>query len=289
TSAANNLWQYRVRNMFSVMIICLSFLTVGIFLSLSNNLQYSARSVSQNLVIVFFLDNNLSSEKITAIGEEITQSGLFTKSEFINRDLALSHFKGKFPDLEDILENLNTNPFPASYEATLDQAHLDSEDTRDFLDRIRSREGIEDIQFNREWVERMESLSRLVRAIGYFLGSILIFASFLIISNIIKLNVMARKNEIEILKLVGASNTFIRIPFLLEGFFLGMLGGMLSLLFLFLVTKLFPLYLGSSLGVLSELIRFRFLTLPQCLALIGAGSIIGLIGSSSSLAKFLKI
>ena len=270
------------------MIICLSFLIVGVFLSLSNNLKHTAQSVSQNLVIVFFLENDASEAEIAAIGEEIIDSGLFTGSNFISREQALTQFKGKFPDLEDIIDNLNRNPFPASYEATFDQPHLDSQETREFLDRIRSMGGIEDIQFNRQWIERMESMSRLIRAIGYFLGSILIFASFLIISNIIKLNVMARKDEIEILKLVGASNSFIRIPFLMEGFCLGMLGGLVSILLLFTVTKLFPLYMGSSLGVLSELIRFRFLTLPQCLALIGAGSLIGFLGSSTSLAKFLR-
>ena len=86
----------------------------------------------------------------------------------------------------------------------------------------------------------MQSLSRLASAIGFFLGGILILASFFIISNVIKLNVFSRKDEIEILRMSGATNTFIRIPFLLEGVVLGFLGGLLSLLLLLVLIRIFP-------------------------------------------------
>jgi cell division transport system permease protein len=81
---------------------------------------------------------------------------------------------------------------------------------------------------------------------------------------------------------------FIRIPFLTEGILLGVLGGLFSLLLLFIVIKLFPVYLGSSLGILKELINFRYLTFSQSLALIFSGAVIGFFGSLSSIAKFLK-
>jgi len=92
----------------------------------------------------------------------------------------------------------------------------------------------------------------------------------------------------EILRLVGATNTFIRIPFLIEGIILGILGGLLSLILLFLLIKIFPFYLGTSLGVLQELINFRYLSLAQTAMLISGGAIIGFLGSFSSLARFLK-
>jgi len=125
--------------------------------------------------------------------------------------------------------------------------------------------------------------------VGFFLGGILVLASFFIISNIIKLNVLARKSEIEILRLTGATNFFIRTPFLIEGIILGFLGSLCSLLLLAFITKLFPLYLGASLGTLTELISFRYLSLSQCLSVITGGSVIGFSGSYSSLARFLNI
>ena len=150
-------------------------------------------------------------------------------------------------------------------------------------------DGSEDVQFNRDWVERMQSLSRLAKAIGFFLGGILALASFFIISNVIRLNVFAHKEEIEILRMVGGTNLFIRVPFLLEGIILGAMGALISLALLFLLVKFFPLYLGASLGALEEIINFRYLSLTQISILIAGGVTIGFLGSLSSLARFLKV
>lgn len=285
----NNLWQYRVRNVFSVTIICLSFLIVGIFLSLSNNLQYTAQQISKNMVIVFFLKKDLSEKDRNTIGEKLKKSSEVIKTQFISSEQALGKFLEKFPELQGIVNNLKINPFPPSFEATLKEKILSSDETQSFIQSMQNMKGIDDVQFNKDWVERMQSLSRLAKAVGFFLGGILILASFFIISNVIKLSVFARKDEIGILRLVGATNTFIRIPFLLDGIIMGILGGMLSLFVLFLVIKLFPLYLGSSLGALNELINFRYLSLSQSISLIGAGAVIGFLGSLSSLAQFLKV
>ena len=137
-----------------------------------------------------------------------------------------------------------------------------------FVEQMHNTKGIVDIQYNREWVERMQSLSRLARAVGFFLGGILILASFFIISNVIKLNVFARRNEIEILRFVGATNSFIRVPFLMEGITLGMLGGLLSLALLYSLIQIFPFYLGRSLGALQEIVNFRYLSFAQGLSIV---------------------
>ena len=138
-----------------------------------------------------------------------------------------------------------------------------------FVEGMRKRPGVTDVLFNQDWVEKMQGFSRLAGAIGAFLGGILILTSFFIISNVVKLNVFARKNEIEILRMVGGTNLFIRIPFWLEGITLGLLGSLLSLGLLFIVIRLFPVYLGASLGALQELLRFRYPDLTQAVALLG--------------------
>lgn len=284
----NNLWQFRARNVFSVTIICLSFLIVGIFVSLSNNLQYTAQQLSQDMAVVFFLNKDISPIDREAITRELEKSPLVQKTQFVSSEEAMEKFLTKFPNLQGIIDNLKLNPFPSSYEISLRERDLTYEETQPFIDKMRGMKGIEDVQFNKDWVEKMQSLSRLARAVGFFLGGILVLASFFIVSNVIKLNVIARKDEIEILRFVGGTNTFIRIPFLTEGIILGALGGILSLLLLFVVIKLFPIYLGSSLGILNELINFRNLTFSQSFALILSGAVIGLFGSLSSIAKFLK-
>lgn len=284
----NSLWQYRVRNLFSITIICLSFLILGVFLSLSNNLKFMAEQVSQNMAVVFFLDKDVSEDQLRTIEEKLTLSPLVLQANFISAREAVTKFDQRFPELQGIVENLKSNPFPPSFEATLKENLLSSDVSAEFIAEMMTLPGVEDVQFNRDWIERMQSLSRLASAIGFFLGGILILASFFIISNVIKLNVFSRKDEIEILRMSGATNTFIRIPFLLEGVVLGFLGGLLSLLLLLVLIGIFPLYLGGSLGALKELISFRYLTFPQSVNIMFGGAAIGLIGSLTSLARFLR-
>ena len=285
----NSLWQYRVRNIFSIGIICLSFLIVGVFFSLSNNLQYLANQLSENMVVVFFLDPGVSPQQLGLVEERIKAAPAVIHLKFISREQALERFKKNFPELDEILKNLSSNPFPASFEATLRKEALLSAEIPAFIRQVKGLAGVEDVQFNRDWVDKMQSLSRLAKAIGFLLGGILVLASFFIISNVIRLNVFARKNEIEILRLVGATNTFIRLPFLLEGLTLGILGSTLSLILLFLLVKLFPLYLGHSLGALQQMISFRYLSVAQSAGLIGGSALMGFMGSLTSLARFLKI
>jgi cell division transport system permease protein len=241
------------------------------------------------MVAVFFLSKDTPEKELTQIEQTLKKFHLVTSVQFIGSEQALKKFKIDFPELRQIIDNLKINPFPSSFEVSLSEKALTSNEILGFIDEMINMKGIEDVQFNRDWVEKMQSFSRLTKAVGLFLGGILILASFFIISNVIKLSVFARKDEIEILRMVGATNTFIKTPFLLEGMVLGICGSLFSLIFLFLLAKIFPFYLGTSLGVLNELIRFRYLTLPQSLSLVGGGAFIGFSGSLSSLSRFLKI
>jgi cell division transport system permease protein len=247
-----------------------------------------AEQVSQNMAVVFFLEKDIAPDEIQTIEEKLTGSPLVLKANFISSQDAVTKFNEKFPELQGIVENLDSNPFPPSFEATLKENLLSSDFTAEFIAEMGILPGVEDVQFNRDWIERMQSLSRLASAIGFFLGGILILASFFIISNVIKLNVFSRKDEIEILRMSGATNTFIRIPFLLEGVVLGFLGGLLSLLLLLVLIRIFPLYLGGSLGALRDLINFRYLSVAQSVNIVLGGAGIGFMGSLTSLARFLK-
>ena len=285
----NNLWQFRTRNVFSVTIICLSFLTVGIFLSLSNNLRATARELARNMTVAFYLDKGLSATGVDAVRREIGQPPFIESVRVVTPEEALERFRVSFPELADIVAGLQTNPFPTSIELKVNARASDSKEVVAFVEAMKSRQGVTDVLFNQDWVDKMQGFSRLAGAIGAFLGGILILTSFFIISNVVKLNVFARKNEIEILRFVGGTNLFIRIPFWLEGITLGFLGSLLSLVLLFVVVHLFPIYLGASLGALQDLLRFRYPDLTQAAALLGGGAATGFIGSATSVSKFLKV
>ncbi|MCJ7612318.1 MAG: permease-like cell division protein FtsX [Candidatus Aminicenantes bacterium] len=239
--------------------------------------------------VVFFLERGLPADLQRAIIREIEKSAYVAETREVSPEQARERLRVKFPELREVLMDIGTSPFPPSIEATLKKEDKDAAEVGRFLDQMRNTRGVVDIQYNRDWVERMQSLSRLARAVGFFLGGILVLASFFIISNVIKLNVFARRNEIEILRFVGATNTFIRIPFLLEGITLGVLGGLLSLALLGILISLFPFYLGQSLGALKDIINFRYLSIGQSLSLITGGGLMGFLGSLTSLQRFLKI
>jgi cell division transport system permease protein len=288
-AAATNLWNFRGRNFISVLIISFSFLIIGLFLALSNNLTYLGQQLSNNLAISFFLDKNLNSEELENIKTQILASALVETINFIPAEEAFRRFAANFPELKEILDNLKSNPFPPAYEVRLKKNVTSLLAITTFIENIKRLKGVIDVQFNQEWVEKMESLSRIVKAIGFFLGGILILAAFFIISNVVRLNVFARKNEIEILRLVGATNTFIRIPFLLEGSVLGLLGSLISMAILFLLIKIFPVYVGSTLGAARELFALRPLTSEQLIWLIIGGTITGTLGSVTSVSRFLRV
>jgi cell division transport system permease protein len=285
----NNLWQFRTRNIFSVTIICLSFLTVGIFMSLANNLRATARELSSNMTVAFYLDKGLSASAVEAVRQEIGKPAFVESVRVVTPDEALARFRASFPELADIVAGLKANPFPASIELRVNAKASATKEVIAFVEGMKKRAGITDVLFNQDWVEKMQGFSRLAGAIGAFLGGILILTSFFIISNVVKLNVFARKNEIEILRFVGGTNLFIRIPFWLEGITLGLLGSLLSLGLLFVVINLFPIYLSASLGALQELLKFRYPDLTQAVALLCGGAATGFIGSATSVSKFLKV
>jgi len=271
-----------------VTIICLSFLIAGIFLALSNNLRDTARDLADNMTISFFLEKDATPQTTADLLKEVGRPAFIESVRFVRPEEAMAKFQATFPELRDILANLKANPFPPSIEARVRSKISTAEELVRFVQAMKARPGVTDVQFNQDWVEKMQSFSRLAKAVGAFLGGILILASFFIISNVIKLNVMARRNEIEILRLVGATNLFIRIPFWLEGIVLGLLGSLMSLGLLFVVIKVFPLYVGPSLGALQQLLNFRYPDLAQALGLLAAGAATGFTGSATSVSKFLK-
>jgi len=287
--AARNLWHFKARHAISLAIICLSFVILGVFLSLSNNLREKARAMAQNLTIVFYLDGEIPAAERLPVEEEIRRSSLAGTVRTVGAEEASARFLKDFPELKDIVLNLGSNPFPASIEVSLRDPAAPAGAVDDFIADVRRHAAVRDVQFNRDWADKIASLGRLVTAIGFFFGGILVLAAFFIISNVIKLIVIARRSEIEILRLVGATNMFIRIPFLLEGTLLGAVGGLLSLGLVFLLIRLFPAYVGNTLGALRELVGFRFLTFGQSFALVLGGGGVGFLGSLSSLSRFLRI
>jgi len=164
--ALHNLWQFKTRHIFSLTIICLSFVTVGVVLSLSGNLRVKARELSKNLKVVFYLKKDAPPADREAVEAAVRSSPLIGSVRAVGPDQAIDRFRTNFPDLRDILQNLGTNPFPASIEAGLKDAAVSPERVLGFIAEVRKLAAVEDVQYSREWAEKVRALGRLVEAVG---------------------------------------------------------------------------------------------------------------------------
>jgi len=275
--------------LITLTVIALAFFTVGIFFSLANNLRARAVELGRDTTVIFYLRTDIPSVEREAVIREIRTAPLVSGAAFVEAEDARSRFLGAFPGLQDVVESLGRNPFPVSIEAVLKDPASPSDTVQAFIAGIRRNAGVEDAVFNRDTAERVRSLGRLAQALGFGLGGLLIAASIVVISGVVKLNVLARKEEIEILRLVGATNAYLRGPYLLEGFLLGIIGSAVAVFLTALAGRFFPSGLAAALGPLGEIIAFHPLTALQILGLLAAGGLSGIAGSATALARFTRI
>jgi cell division transport system permease protein len=287
--AVRNIWLFKTRHLVSVGVTVLAFLTVGLFLSLANNLRLQAADYARDAAVVFYLRPGLPPGDQERLAQQVRSASLVAEAKLVAADEAREKFLAQFPSLGVVVQSLGRNPFPASVEAILRNPAAPAEAVRSFIADIRQNPGVEDAFFNRESADRIRSLGRLAEAIGLGFGGLLILASIVIISGVIKLNVIARRDEIDILRLVGATNAYIRGPYFLEGLILGAFGSIVALVLVVVAGRLFPAAAGGTLGPITDLVGFQPLTALQTLGLIIAGGSAGLLGSVSSLARLLKI
>jgi cell division transport system permease protein len=148
---------------------------------------------------------------------------------------------------------------------------------------------VEDVEYDQEWIDRVQFIIRFVQIVGIVFGGILMFAATFSISNVIKLMVLSRKDEIEIMRLVGATNSFIKGPFLAEGILQGLLGSLLAIGFLYLIFLLIMSKVSRFNTPFFSLQELHFLPVWMMLSIVAGGMFLGFLGSLFSLSRFLKI
>jgi cell division transport system permease protein len=177
---------------------------------------------------------------------------------------------------------------PASFEVQLRREFHGDRGIKEFVKNLSQLKGITDVQYGREWITRLSTIVHLLRWVQWIVGGILFLAISFIISNTIKLSIYARKEEIEIMRLVGATDGYIKVPFVIEGLFQGVSGGILSLGLAFLLYQSFLLKSGPFIKASLGPIEFSFLPWSSIGGVILVGVFLGFLGSYLSLARFLK-
>jgi|GEM_PF-220904 len=287
-SAVENILRNKTINLLCFGIIGFTLLVLGLFQIISFNLnQYVSRLSRQISAIFYFQEKSTQSER-QIILELVQQSLLVQKALFISENEAYTRFGREFPDLKYILSEFDQSPFPASIEVQFREHNQSMVQIESFLKDMKKYPSIESIQLNTDWAKRIENLKQLISSVGFFISITLLFISIFVIFNVIKLNILYRQDEIIIFQLVGATNFYIRLPFLLEGLLLGMLGGLLADIFLAFSLKLFSLYGGYLFDVLRGIINLRRIPMAIFRNLILVGSTIGFFSALFSLKRFIS-
>lgn len=286
--ALGHLRRAKTRHAVSFAVLVLSFLMAGLFLSLSNNLRARARALSKDVAVVVYFSPSASAEEQRLVSDRVRRSPLVASTRSVTPEDARNAFLKEFTDLKDVVANLGRNPLPASVEATLRDPAAPEASVAGLMNELRGVPGVEDIQFNRHWSDRIRALGRLSDAIGFLFGGLLILISITVVSGAIRLNILNRRPEIDILHLVGASDSYVRGPFLVEGLLLGAAGGGAAAGLVSLSARLFTIYLGTSLGAFQDLLGFEPLSILQAIGLIAGGGLAGFLGSMAALGRVFR-
>jgi cell division transport system permease protein len=232
-----------------------------------------------------YIADGIDKAAVAAIGEEIKKLPGVAKVDFISKEEALKRFTEQLGEQKKLLESLgNTNPLPDTYEVHMEKP----EQVREAGAKISKIAGVEDTRFGQEVIEQLFSLTRLLLIGGVVLIVFLALATLFIISNTIRITVFSRRREVNIMKYVGATDWFIRWPFLLEGIFLGLAGSFIAVVLLNLLYGMLVDHIHATLAFLPLVPRVPLLYYASG-SLVAVGIGVGILGSSISLRKFLRV
>jgi cell division transport system permease protein len=267
----------------SIVTIGVTLVLVGAFALLLRNMEELLDQFGDDLRVTAYLESEISGEALRALEDRVLAIPGVEEVETFSKDQALERFRASVGSGSALLDGLEVNPLPASLEISLTEDRRSAEGMEAVAGVIEGLDGVESLSAGRDWVEGYLRAVALVRAVGIGLGIILALATLLIVANTIRLGVFARRDELEILSLVGASRPFVQTPFLLEGIVQGAAGGAIALGLLY---ALFHLALPGFEFGLELLIGTapRFFSSREALFLVAGGAGLGLFGSAAALS-----
>lgn len=274
-----------IMSMTSMSTIAISLTVLGAFLLLNMNLNEFAGALRSQVEITAYLETGYSQDILDQIIQQISELNGVISVEYISREKALARLQADFAEEEFLFSTLGENPLPSSLEIKMKDPAL----LRAAAKALRSQiVWVNDVSYGEDVVMKIEAAAEMIKTIGATLVILLGLASLFIIANTIKLTVYARRQEIEIMRLVGATNWFIRWPFILEGLFQGLLGSAIA------VTVLYSSYEVVMQKTNEILPIFPFVTDPLLIAKMSfrltlIGGLLGVVGSMFAVRKFLRL
>jgi cell division transport system permease protein len=276
--AFTSLWRGRQAGLLSTLTIALALFVLGGFLAVTANLQRLGSEWSNSAELSIYLKDDITAPERRAVEAAVAPDDLIGAHEYVSKADALSRFKQTFGDLAAAIDGVGNNPLPASLEVRLRPGPGVSSGVDALAARLRPMPGVADVRYDRQWLTRVLSAINIIRGVGLVLGSVLAIAAALTVANVVRLALYARREELDIMNLVGAPQVFVRGPFVMEGVLQGGLGALVALLALgvayIAIRGRYLLPLASALNVSS----IHFLPVELCLVLVLGGMAVGCLG-----------
>ena len=272
-----SLWRGRQSGLLSIATIAVALFVLGGFLLVTANLERLGSEWSAAAEMSVYLRDDATAADRQAI-ERALPPDVVSGHEYVSKAEAFSRFKQTFAELAAAVDTLGDNPLPASIEVRLQPNTTSTDKVDRVAETLRRMSGVADVRYDRQWLNRVLAAIALIRGFGLVLGSMLTLAAALTVANVVRLALYARRDELDIMQLVGAPQVYIRGPFVMEGLLQGGIGAFVALLaltaaFLSLRAR-YLLPLASAINLSS----IRFLPVELCVVLVVGGMAVGCLG-----------
>jgi cell division transport system permease protein len=264
--------------LLSVVAISLSLFVVGLFALTAFNIRRAIEGIESRVEVIAYLRDEATPEQVKELQAEAAALPGVGEMRYLSKDEALTTAVQEMTDFREVFTDLEVNPLPASVEIRLQPGHRDAASAERVADRLSTLPYVEEVRFGKDWVTKVVSLRRIAGGATTIIGGAFAGVAGIIIATAVRIAVFARREEIQIMRLVGATNGFIRRPFLLEGLFSGLAGGVLAILLTYLTMRL----------VDGTLMQVAWLPAGWALLGLAAGAVYGLLASAVAVHRHLR-
>ena len=286
-----SVWENLYLNTVAGGVIGTSLLLLGVYISISLNLGSTIDTWNKDVHVSAYFDTTtdgiLSTEERLEYRDKIQAKDAVMHVRYVSEEEATAWMMEQMPSIKPSLTVLGPSALPASLEVTLDPSVADPQFIESFVEKINDEEVFSNIDYGVEWVEKFNAFFQLLNMLGSLLGILILLAAMFLVTNTVHLVVYNRKHELEIAKLVGASNSFIVWPFIFEGAIQGVTGGLAAIAGLWVIHQTIATRLQEALGIKTTN-ELAFLEGKYLLVLIAVGVLLGIVSAFIATQRFLR-
>ena len=277
--AVRSLWRGRQSGILSTATIALALFVLGAFLIVTSNLERLSDEWSSAAEMSVYLKDDISADNRAAVERLLAPSDIVISHELVSKETAIARFKQTFAELAASVDGLGENPLPASFEVRLRPTPASGSSAVDALGaKLRAAPGVADVRYDRQWLNRHLAAIGVIRGAGLLLASVLTIAAALTVANVVRLGLYARRDELDIMHLVGAPTVYVRGPFVMEGVLQGGIGALAAVAALGLAFFALKARYLTPMASVVNLSTVRFLPAELCVFLVLGGMAVGCAG-----------